>query len=350
MKKFIFMLISMFVMSVGIMNAQSQVCQSISDGWFGGVNLGVNAPIKHSFGFAENSWDSEWRFTFGGEIGRNITPVTSLSLSDELFVNIPFSTPHFKTAFDKNTMYANVGFNLTNFLLGYNGTPRSFEVRVIPGIGWAHYFEEINLNGTTNHKNYVTYRIMTSLDWNFGKNKEWQFNFKPALTYYDRFHTSTCDVEIRIGTTYKFKGYHTKSHNIVLSDKTRTEAEYINLLDENNTLKNTPNKVIERVTEKTIVQTVTIPNQVNAYFEKGSAELTDEAKTALDGIPNGSKVSVDGYASADGSKSFNQTLSEQRAATVADYLKNKGIEVISANGNGVANPNINRVTVVTTVQ
>ena len=36
-------------------------------------------------------------------------------------------------------------------------------------------------------------------------------------------------------------------------------------------------------------------------------------------------VNVEGHTDADGSQSFNQTLSEKRAASVADYLHNNGV-------------------------
>ena len=344
MKKFIFMLISMIVMSFSAMNAQEQMCQTISDGWFVSANIGTNAPIQHTFGFAESTWASEWRLTFGGEIGRNITPVTSLSLSDEMFVNVPIESPKFNTAFDKNTMYANVGFNLTNFFLGYNGSPRTLEVRVIPGIGWSHYFEPIVVNGV--HKNFVTYRAMASFDWNLDKDKSWQINFKPAVTYFDRIHAHNCDVEFRVGMTYKFKGKHTNSHNIVLSDKTRTDAEYALLHDMLVKCQNTPPTVVEKVVDNTVLMVKDVPNMMSVYFEKGSYELSDNGKAVLNMIPKDTKVTVDAYASVDGEKDFNQTLSENRANAIAEYLKANGVTVETAVGHGVAKAEFDRVGIV----
>jgi OOP family OmpA-OmpF porin len=65
-------------------------------------------------------------------------------------------------------------------------------------------------------------------------------------------------------------------------------------------------------------------------FAFGKADLTDEAKRALDdvagrGIQNsGYLIEVRGYADAVGRSSYNQSLSERRAQAVVDYLAQHG--------------------------
>lgn len=75
-----------------------------------------------------------------------------------------------------------------------------------------------------------------------------------------------------------------------------------------------------------------IEKQFNAAeFEKGKTELSDEAKTILLDLvtlmqENSSvKLKVEGHASEEGEASFNQKLSESRAKSVVDFLKEKGI-------------------------
>jgi outer membrane protein OmpA-like peptidoglycan-associated protein len=69
----------------------------------------------------------------------------------------------------------------------------------------------------------------------------------------------------------------------------------------------------------------------NIYFDVGSAQLKPESYAVLDGIvatlmdnPN-ARVQIAGHTDSDGSTSYNQTLSEQRAASVFSYLVQHGV-------------------------
>ena len=55
---------------------------------------------------------------------------------------------------------------------------------------------------------------------------------------------------------------------------------------------------------------------------------------------NNSTVTLDGYASAEGTEAYNMTLSKDRANSVKQYLVNAGVSSssITANGYGEANP------------
>src|SRR5215469_5534987 len=70
--------------------------------------------------------------------------------------------------------------------------------------------------------------------------------------------------------------------------------------------------------------------EAGIYFANDSAVLTDAAKADLDtlaGALSGGQdymIEVAGYASSTGTKQLNQKLSEERAAAVVDYLRNKG--------------------------
>src|SRR5271157_4520240 len=73
-------------------------------------------------------------------------------------------------------------------------------------------------------------------------------------------------------------------------------------------------------------------DQTGVYFAEGSYRLTDAGKAALDQLIsatsniNGYVVEIAGYTSSTGSARFNQRLSEERAAVVAQYLReNAGV-------------------------
>jgi len=67
-------------------------------------------------------------------------------------------------------------------------------------------------------------------------------------------------------------------------------------------------------------------------FEYDSAELTAEAQGILDGVADSlissgetKDLEVQGHTSSEGSTKYNQGLSERRAQSVVDYLKDKGV-------------------------
>jgi OOP family OmpA-OmpF porin len=81
-------------------------------------------------------------------------------------------------------------------------------------------------------------------------------------------------------------------------------------------------------------------------FMLNSAELTSQAKSSLQEVVDvmlrypQSQVMITGYTDTTGTTAYNQSLSEQRAQAVADYLASKGIESgrISAKGMGESDP------------
>ena len=109
-------------------------------------------------------------------------------------------------------------------------------------------------------------------------------------------------------------------------------------------------KVIEKIAETKETVTVTVNNEKWIVpFEFGKSTLTSAAKFILNQIGENSIVEITATASPEGSKEFNQRLSEMRAAKVSDFLTKKGIKVASAEGKGV-DPEKGRTAIVTTVQ
>ena len=93
-----------------------------------------------------------------------------------------------------------------------------------------------------------------------------------------------------------------------------------------------------------------IENNSNGYyapiqFEFDSSVLKTSSYSTLDKLAkevrdNNSSVTLDGYASAEGSEAYNTTLSKDRANSVKQYLVNAGVSSssITANGYGEKNP------------
>ncbi|PIE52914.1 hypothetical protein CSA37_04530 [Candidatus Fermentibacteria bacterium] len=73
----------------------------------------------------------------------------------------------------------------------------------------------------------------------------------------------------------------------------------------------------------------------NIYFDSGSANIKPESFGILDNVAatlianQGVDVRIAGHTDSDGSASYNQGLSERRAASVRDYLVNKGVSARS---------------------
>ena len=83
---------------------------------------------------------------------------------------------------------------------------------------------------------------------------------------------------------------------------------------------------------------------MNFDFDKATIRpdakvILDEAAAILKRNPD-VKVNVDGYTDSIGTKEYNQKLSERRAAAVADYLGQAGVERsnLIPRGFGMSNP------------
>ncbi|MFC2394941.1 MAG: OmpA family protein, partial [Alloprevotella tannerae] len=106
--------------------------------------------------------------------------------------------------------------------------------------------------------------------------------------------------------------------------------------------------VKEVVKEVPVVSTkkISVENLVFVTFAQGKHFLTNDAKKALNSIKAGSHVQVVGTASPEGSKAFNDRLSQSRADVVANYLKDRGVIIDEATGKGVQGVTSNRLAVV----
>ncbi len=101
---------------------------------------------------------------------------------------------------------------------------------------------------------------------------------------------------------------------------------------------------VERTAENTL--NLTMPSNVTFGFD--SADLTPQAQTGLDSVASvlnhypESTISITGHTDDKGTDSYNQKLSERRAASVSNYLSSHGVNYsrLSQQGMGKRMPKV----------
>lgn len=137
-----------------------------------------------------------------------------------------------------------------------------------------------------------------------------------------------------IGAKYFFEGDKKdgcgcKEINVDNDAINALRAQNAVLKAENDALKNRKAEVQKIVEEKNVFVT----DKVVVEFAQNSAELTDAAKALLNQVKKGATVTVVGATSPEGTVARNSELSVERANAVAEYLKSRGVNVVSAEGN-----------------
>jgi outer membrane protein OmpA-like peptidoglycan-associated protein len=90
-------------------------------------------------------------------------------------------------------------------------------------------------------------------------------------------------------------------------------------------------ETVDPETGEIVTESVTVTFDGGVLFECGKASLTAASRAELDRMAGvfgrypDTDILVDGHTDSVGSEATNQTLSEKRAASVADYLANAGI-------------------------
>ena len=98
--------------------------------------------------------------------------------------------------------------------------------------------------------------------------------------------------------------------------------------------------VTTTTTNATAVPTASFPDLGTVHFDTDKATLTPEGQATLQRAADAMKANpnahlrLEGYTDSTGSDQHNLTLSQQRANTVADFLKAHGIEGSRLTGDG----------------
>ena len=349
MKKMIILLAA--TIAATSVSAQTVAESKTTDNWYIGVNAGLAAKTTHTAIF------KNLNPTAGFRIGRCFTPVFGLALDSKLY---------FDNATDRNTgtvvrgmdLLAMGTINFSNWICGYKGAPRSFEVIGIGGLGWGHIFSN-NANYEANllNSNGLISRLGLDFAYNFGANKAWQVYLEPSITYgldvagngaYGfgssniNYNINKSNIAISAGIIYKF-GDSNGTHNFT-TVVPRDQAEVDALNSKINELRgsveskdqiiankdNTINELQKQLAAKSNnVETPSCLGQASVIFRQGKSVIDPAQYANIETIAKymennkDAKIIIQGYASPEGSAKLNQILSEKRAASVKDALVNK---------------------------
>lgn len=337
MKKFILSLMVMLTVMLSSANAQIAYQKAdFLDNVYVGLNGGISSPLDFNSVTPFNA-------QAGVKVGKNWSPVFGTNIEGTaVFGDNHFADSH---TFVKATYVGlNGTLNLTNLFLNYN-PDKVFETSLEAGLGWIHNYHTPTPTNIDGHANYLGAKTGVILAWNIGNNKAWQLYAEPSV-YWNlsktdkiQFNKHNAQLAVSVGVVYKFKTSN-KTHNF----KVYNIYDYTSALEEardriaaleaqNAELSKRPTEtynVVKETNKETVVYSQDI---FTVSFLQNSAELTQDAKNILDKVGASLPVKVIGSTSPEGSTRRNSELSVQRANAVAEYLKSRGVEVISAEGN-----------------
>ena len=337
MKKFILSLMVMLTVMLSSANAQIAYQKAdFLDNVYVGLNGGVSSPLDFNSVTPFNA-------QAGVKVGKNWSPVFGTNIEGTaVFGDNHFADSH---TFVKATYVGlNGTLNLTNLFLNYN-PDKVFETSLEAGIGWIHNYHTPTPTNIDGHANYLGAKTGVILAWNIGNNKAWQIYAEPSV-YWNlsktdkiQFNKHNAQLAVSVGVVYKFKTSN-KTHNF----KVYNIYDYTSALEEardriaaleaqNAELSKRPTEtynVVKETNKETVVYSQDI---FTVSFLQNSAELTQDAKNILDKVGASLPVKVIGSTSPEGSTRRNSELSVQRVKAVAEYLKSRGVEVVSAEGN-----------------
>lgn len=358
MKNFIFTMFAMFMMAMS-MNAQTVYSNhKFWDNWSVGVEGGVQSNL--------HDWNAPQGATVGLHIDKQITPVYGLTFEGQTGFNNTANWLHPNQvhvhngyAVDDVAIFATNRVNLMNWWGGYRGFPRRFEVEALGGLGYGMGFYK-DINGDMTHNDNWLVKTGLNLNFNFGKTRAWTVNVSPTVVWgvTDRdgidLYAGNAVAQINAGVTYHFRTSN-GTHSFVKYDIASLNDKINTLRAENEVLKNRPAEVIEvvkevvRETTNTVSVVAPTAEKIVIGFAFDSAELSPEAKCALDEMSKKYKVaSVVAYASYEDKTpvDYNISLSKSRENVIVNYLHELGVTVDASEHLGAVNKESNRIAIV----
>ena len=371
MKKTI--LLSMFALGALTINAQTVVVKGggFWDNWSMGVQGGATMKMGGE-GFFKSA-----RPAFGLTLGKQWTPILGMDIQGMGYVN----TTNSSTMIDASDVSLIGRMNLMNLFAGYNGMPRPFEVETVTGLGWLHHY--MTGSGDTDD---LSARVGLNFNFNLGEDAAWTLGIKPAVLFnltgeYPSkklaFNRNKANMEILLGLTYHFADEDGNRHfalvnaidplalaamNEEINDLREVivgkDVELVGLADELMVVQDQLNEARNKEIEAT-GQTIKILESVVA-FPFNQSDVQTSQMPSLEHVANylkdnpDAKITVNGYASPEGTEEYNLQLSQCRADAVKNILVDKyGIAAdrINAIGHGVGDvfsvPAWNRVGICT---
>ena len=371
MKKTI--LLSVLALGALTINAQTVVVKGggFWDNWSMGVQGGATMKMSGE-GFFKSA-----RPAFGLTLGKQWTPILGMDIQGMGYVN----TTNSSTMIDASDVSLIGRMNLMNLFAGYNGMPRPFEVETVTGLGWLHHY--MTGSGDTDD---LSARIGLNFNFNLGEDAAWTLGIKPAVLFnltgeYPSkklaFNRNKANMEILLGLTYHFADGDGNRHftlvnaidplalaamNEEINDLREVivakDVELVGLADELMVVQDQLNEARNKEMETT-GQTIKILESVVA-FPFNQSDVQTSQMPSLEHVANylkdnpDAKITVNGYASPEGTEEYNLQLSQRRADAVKNILVDKyGIAAdrINAIGHGVGDvfsvPAWNRVGICT---
>ena len=366
-------LLSVFALSVLTINAQTVVVKGggFWDNWSMGVQGGATMKMSGE-GFFKSA-----RPALGLTLGKQWTPILGMDIQGMGYVN----TTNSSTMIDASDVSLIGRMNLMNLFAGYNGMPRPFEVETVTGLGWLHHY--MTGSGDTDD---LSARVGLNFNFNLGEDAAWTLGIKPAVLFnltgeYPSkklaFNRNKANMEILLGLTYHFADADGNRHfalvnaidplalaamNEEINDLREVivakDVELVGLADELMVVQDQLNEARNKEMEAT-GQTIKILESVVAFpFNQSDVQTSqmpslEHVANYLKDNPN-AKITVNGYASPEGTEEYNLQLSQRRADAVKNILVDKyGIAAdrINAIGHGVGDvfsvPAWNRVGICT---
>lgn len=343
MKK-IAMFIAAAAMAVSA-NAQKTVvtASKAGDNIYVGVNGGATTWFNGNNAF------SAFQPNFGIRVGKNFTTVfgVALDLGSQMNAHKSDCPAELNNKTFFNNVEANLlgTANLMNLFAGYKGEPRTFEVIALGGFGWTHEFPSGD--------DYVNTKLALDFAYNFGGAKQWQAYVEPAITYRSaaavnnfKYDLRDADFSLKAGVNYKF-GCSNGKHNFAI-EQLRDQSEIDGLNAKINSLRSDVDAAKAAAAAKDakiaelqkalndcqnkpapVVEKKAANLQPSVVFAQGKSVVQKSQLANIEMIAKymqnnkGSKVKISGYASPEGSKEFNQKLSEKRAEAVKTILVKK---------------------------
>ena len=366
-------LLSVFALGALTINAQTAVVEGggFWDNWSMGIQGGATMKMSGE-GFFKSA-----RPAFGLTLGKQWTPILGMDIQGMGYVN----TTNSSTMIDASDVSLIGRMNLMNLFAGYYGMPRPFEIETVTGLGWLHHY--MNGGGDTDD---LSARVGLNFNFNLGDDAAWTLGIKPAVVFnltgeYPSkkmaFNRNHADMEILLGLTYHFADGEGNRHfalmnavdpialaamNEEINDLREVvvakDVELVGLADELLTVQNQLNEARNKEVEAA-GQTIKILESVVA-FPFNQSEVQASQMPSLEHVANYLKsnpdasITVNGYASPEGTEEYNLQLSQRRADAVKNILVDKyGIAAsrINAIGHGVGDifsePAWNRVGICT---
>ena len=328
-------------------SAQTVTESKSTDNWYVGVNGGVASAMKGHALLKDLTPNA------GIRVGRYFTPVFGLAVeSNAYFKNTNGYTNGTVVNAINTSLLGTV--NLSNWFGGYKGEPRFFEVSAVAGMGWGHIFGTPSDYTKDDH---LTSKAGLDFAINLGKDKAWQVYIEPAVIWSlgggelsaannFKYNANFSNLQLNAGVVYKF-GNSNGTHNFTIA-QVRDQAEIDGLNARINDLRSDLNgkdaqlaakdrqiadlqKALDDCNKKPKYEKpATATNlQPTVLFRQGKSVVDAAQYAPIELIAQYMKnhrdatVEIKGYASPEGSKEFNQKLSEKRAEAVKNILVKK---------------------------